>query len=219
MKTWNKTRIILAFIFTAIYLFTFLSPVCGAATKEFPDTSGHWAQMYLSRLVEKGAISGMPDGNFYPDDTITVSQFIKIIISSEFGDIAPIGNHWASGYIQKAIDFVLIDVHEFSDEAIFDLPVTRMQAAKIVTHTLSNILGEDLESNTSAVDRFLDYIAGCKICMGEFHSYVGQPYVKGIISGKPGPVFDGDASLTRAEASVIIMRMFDPQLRTPLVTE
>ena len=219
MKNINKRHIIFTIILTVIYSFTIFSPICNAAARDFPDIKGHWAEMYISRLVEKGAISGMPDGNFYPDGTVTISQLIRIIISSEFGDIAPTGNHWASGYIQKAIELVLIDGYEFSDETVFDLPVDRMQAAKIVTHTLSNILGEDFESNTSAVDRFLDYVPGCKACMGEFHSYVGQPYIKGIISGKPGPVFDGEAYLTRAEASVIIMKMLDRQLRIPPVIE
>ena len=210
MKKPNNRYLALALI--GIYSLTVFASVCNAADINFPDTNGHWAEMYISRLAEMGAISGMTDGNFYPDNTVTYAQLVRMIISSKYGIIDPIDDYWASGYISKAAEIGIIEQHE-TDKAIMEQAINRMETARIITNSLLIILEEEFEPNTSAVEEFEDIDKGCHLCLGNYHNNVGQPYVKGIISGRPGPVFDAEAFLTRAEASVVIVRMLDPSTR------
>lgn len=40
----------------------------------------HWAFHYIAELVERKAISGYPDGKFYPDNIVTRQEFAKIMV-------------------------------------------------------------------------------------------------------------------------------------------
>ena len=207
-----KNRNVVVVVLAAILLAMILPIEALSANKDFPDIHGHWAEKYILALAEKGGISGMPDGKFYPGETVTFPQFVKIIIGCEFGEIAPAeGGDWASGYIRKAVDVGIIDFADTENQEA----ITRYDAARIVAESLRYIYNEQEESDTSISQKFEDYPYSCKACRGSFEMTVGQCYVKGIITGRPGPVFDGDDSLTRAEACIIIMKMIDPTLRTP----
>jgi len=206
-----KKTVIFALALAAILLM--IAPADGlAAEKDFPDIQVHWAREYVLALAEKGGISGMPDGKFHPEDTVTLPQFVKIIIGCEYGDIAPFdGGDWASGYLQKALEVGIIDYMDLSNAGA----ISRYDAARIVAASLIYIYEEEEASDTTAVEIFEDY-PSCKSCRSEFDMTVGQCYMKGIITGKPGPIFDGEGNLTRAEASIMIMKMIDPALRTPV---
>ena len=199
------------FMLALVYL-TVVFPVnCFADNRDFPDIHGHWAEEYILALSEKGGITGMPDGNFHPKEEVTFLQFIKIIIGCEYGEIEPVDDgDWASGYLQKALEVGIIDS--------LKTEFTRYDAARIIAESLKHIYNEEEADDTSIVERFEDY-PGCMSCRGAFHATVGQCYVKGIITGKPGLIFDADACLTRAEACIIIMKMIDPSLRVPVPTE
>ena len=202
----------------ALALVLMLSYMVGsyASARSFPDVSGHWGESYIAALVEKGAISGMPDGKFYPDDTVTFAQLVTMIIRREYGDIDPVGDHWASGYLQKASEIGLLEIESDIDyqESDFSLGITRYDTAAIIRNALMLIYGEAEEPETDIVVLFEDY-PSCKSCRASFQENVGQVYLKGIMGGKPGPIFDGEATLTRAEASVTILKLIDPSYRTP----
>ena len=206
----KKKRIVVLFL-AFICIVTALPMDSIASGKDFPDVKGHWAEKYILELADKGGIDGMLDGSFHPNDTVTFPQYVKIIIGSEYGEIPPVENgSWASGYMYKALEAGIIDFQDLENTE----PITRNDAARIVANSLLYILSEEEAPDTSIVSVFEDYPT-CKSCRGFFDTIIGQCYVKGIITGKPGPVFDGEANLTRAEACIIIMKMHDHTLRTP----
>ena len=41
------------------------------------DINGHWAQKAIEYLSDKNVISRYPGGNFKPNNTITVQEFLK----------------------------------------------------------------------------------------------------------------------------------------------
>jgi len=188
-----------------------------ALAAALPDISGHWGESYIEALLEKGAISGMSDGKFYPDEEVTFAQFVRIIISLNFGDLPPLADgNWASGYMRKAVEIGLI----YPDEIEADWKLTRFNAARIINSALNQIYFEPPieftdEQEIEYVKLFKDIKTSCLSCGYEPPKGLAQTYLKGIISGRPGPVFDGYRYLTRAEACVLIMRMIEPKLRTP----
>ena len=210
-----KKASIFILVLALVYLTAVFPVNCFADDNVFPDIRGHWAEKYIVELVKKGGITGMLDGNFHPKEDVTFPQFIKIIIGCVYGEIEPVdGGDWASGYVHKALEVGIID----SLNTVYGGEFTRNDAARVIADSLKYIYHEEEADDTSVAERFEDY-PGCLSCRGAFHATVGQCYVKGIITGKPGPVFDGDASLTRAEACIVIMKMIDPSLRVPIVID
>ena len=200
------------FVSMVLVILMLMSGLCFAEDTSFRDVRGHWAESYVSALVEKGSVSGMPDGLFYPDDNITFPQFVTIIISGEYGAQMPVNEHWASGYMQMALEKGLIDAGDLKKTE----DITRFEAVRLVSNALSYIFEEEEVIDIMSVPDFLDF-ADCRICQDNY-SYARQCHVKGIVVGRPSPdgnFFDGDNNLSRAEGCAILMRMLAPELRTP----
>ena len=77
----------------------------------FRDVSGHWAETFIERLVDRGSISGFPDGTFRPQNSLTRAEYAALIANS-FDLPRKVGagtwlkdvpsNSWAVSAIQKA---------------------------------------------------------------------------------------------------------------------
>ncbi|MGB3695451.1 MAG: S-layer homology domain-containing protein [Spirulinaceae cyanobacterium] len=48
----------------------------------FRDISGHWAETFISKLVDRGSISGFPDGTFRPQASLTRAEYAALIAKS-----------------------------------------------------------------------------------------------------------------------------------------
>ena len=205
----KHTSIALAVAF-ALALTVF--PLAGqAASADLADIKGHWAESYINLLVESGAVTGMPDGNFHPSETVTMPQFVTMVIRGKYGVIEPTGKGYASGYFDKALELGVILKEDVEEGDVF----VRFDAARIVNNCLSKIYEEEQTAGAQTlVGVFKDYPEDCSPCQSPFNNEIAQLYAKGIITGKPGPLFDGEASLTRAEACTIIVKMLKQEFRT-----
>jgi hypothetical protein len=71
----------------------------------FPDLKGYgWAEGYISYAVDKGVVTGYPDGSFKPGSNVTMNELITMTLrAAGFGDAA-LGGVWPENYIAKAGD-------------------------------------------------------------------------------------------------------------------
>lgn len=78
---------------------------------EFDDSIGHWAQKYIEKLSDSGYVSGYPDGNFRPQESIKRAESVALInraldrgplygVEDNFPDVP--STYWAYGDIAKA---------------------------------------------------------------------------------------------------------------------
>ncbi|PEC85685.1 S-layer protein [Bacillus cereus] len=107
MAKTNSYKKVIAGTMTAAMVAGVVSPVA-AAGKSFPDVpAGHWAEGSINYLVEKGAITGKPDGTYGPTESIDRASaaviFTKILnlpvdenAQPSFKDAK---NLWSSKYI------------------------------------------------------------------------------------------------------------------------
>lgn len=82
----------------------------------FPDVPAeHWAAGYVNFAYENGAISGFPDGNFYPEEKVTNEQVIKMLIGAwGYGDEAEKNGGYPNGYVKVAKEHGVLDTIEFN---------------------------------------------------------------------------------------------------------
>lgn len=175
------------------------------------DISKHWAKDNITYLVQRGGISGYPDGTFKPDNTISYSEFLKIALHSvskpqSQGD----GTHWASGVFMDAERLDVVKRGE-APQYKWNEPITRYEMTRIMTRIVENILGEKEVDVNGIANIMPDY----KEVQGEksFTNFVEQAYMKGLIAGKTGGLFEGNANGTRAEAATMVVRIIDKAKR------
>lgn len=53
-----------------------------ASAASFSDVKGHWAEGGIQKALDKGIVSGFPDGTFRPDDVVTGDQFITMMLKT-----------------------------------------------------------------------------------------------------------------------------------------
>lgn len=169
-------------------------------------SSNEWYISKVAKLVALGGINGYEDGTFRPNNTITQGEFIKIVVAVFNGEEAPVatGQHWAMNYIKKAQELNYIDAEEYK-AADLDKPITRYQMSKIVVRVASS-RGESFKSD---IQDYVYQIKDYQAVPAEYSSEVLKAFTQGIITGYTDGEFKGRQGLTRAEASTVIVRIFD----------
>ena len=212
-----KKRILILTLILALLSTSFAFANNNAGDITFTDMdSNHWAFENVSALVMQGGISGFPDGTFRPNNTITVAEFIRIIIGLTIGDKPAFGTeadadfHWASGFFDAATRHEILLMGELN-ATDWDAPITRQKMALLIARTLENILYEDITAETPDVIR--EQIADFNLIGQAYQSSVIDVMYVGIITGFEDGTFRGAANATRAEAATMLARMTNPLLR------
>ena len=179
------------------------------------DIENHWAREQIESLVADGFISGYPDGTFDPNGLITRGEFITILtaaiglepeLTAAFDDVF---DHWSNQYIGAAVAYSLVDPETYYDASmgIFnfepDKAITRGEMATFIVRAMGN----DYEARKyeGSLDDFADSVQ----IPSNQKGYVESAVAEGIITGYPDGSFGADTPATRAEASVMIMRLLD----------
>ncbi len=160
------------------------------------DIQGHWAKNTINKWVEKGDISGYPDGTFRPNNMITRAEFVVLVnnamgyTKSGYAYFSDVPSHyWGKNAIQTGVAAGYISG---DGNGIFrpNDPVTRQEAAAMISRIL------DLKQNESRAYRYTDSYAISNWAKG----VVGAVSDAGIMAGYPDGSFGPNRVLTRAEA-------------------
>lgn len=170
---------------------------------KFTDVSGHWADKDISTAVEKGFVTGYPDGTFQPDDTVTRAEFITMLVranklekSDKKLDFSDVTNHWALDNIIIATSNGFVSGYTdgtFKPNSV----TTRQEVAKIV----ASLKGLSDTDDTEITLPFNDV----KDISPWALPYVNQVYKAKIMIGDNNN-FNPLANITRAQAVVTVLR-------------
>ena len=57
----------------------------GMTAGAFADVVDHWAQKNIEEIAQMGIVEGYPDGNFYPEQTVTYAEFLQMLYELDGG--------------------------------------------------------------------------------------------------------------------------------------
>ena len=171
-----------------------------AQTSGFTDVKGHWAEKYITKLIEEKILFGKDDKTIAPDDAVTRSELIAMLTRAL--DIEPVAykggfnditaDDWFSGAVQAVLDMgVVSEADNFNPNN----PVTREETAKIAAKICSlnkmetNAFADAAEISSWAVE------------------YINAVYAEGLLVGDDKGRFMPKKSLSRAEAATLVYRI------------
>lgn len=179
-----------------------IAPTAFAA--EFTDfNSSHWAYEYVTALVNDGTINGYADGTFRPEGTVTRAEFVKMIgngpeIRKEaFDDVE--STHWAYKYIMSS------GLDALKDNSFMpDTPITRGDVAVLLWKRAGSPKGVTAPPVVHRQSSNWDAA-----------SWV---YTNGIMVGNDYIDLRLGDTLTRGEASALIIRSRNVNANTPKIS-
>jgi hypothetical protein len=202
----------------------------------------HWAYDEIYNMVDKGIITGHPDGTFRPNDPVQVDQFVKMLILALSEEQEDGSRDWADWFLTKANANTLHNIIEGSPG--FDFTNGENYWAKPYIEQAQNMgiimkydrWGGDFKK---PLDRegvaYLAYETIRKWTLAEnieyakltiphikdfdkiegSHRAVMDVYIKGIMRGYNDGTFGVDKTVTRAESVIVLSRIIDESERDP----
>jgi len=190
--------------------YTFSFTTAGLPTQTFDDIQGHWAQHDIELMASMGVAKGVGDNKFNPNGSVTRAEFVALLVRSfgvpiepvsetSFKDVPP--DAWLAAEVEAAHK---VGIALGFEEGTFRpyAQVTREQIAALIVRAM-NWTVED-EEVVALLSKFTDQ---AKISSWAKEA-VAVAVQKGLVLGRPDGTFDPQANATRAEAVVILKRMF-----------
>ncbi len=167
------------------------------------DINNHWAKDNIIQLIEKDIINGYPDRTFKPENHIEQDAFIKLIITTLGYKVDNHPDYWAKNYIDKGCEIGIIKNGEIKKGSY----ITREHMANIIAKSLK--LKKDIEVDNSRLKAFFEEVKDVKDINSDYAKNVFITYQEGIITGYPDGRFLPNGILTRAEATTVIIRLYN----------
>lgn len=174
----------------------------------FSDISGHWAHDIIVKMNKLGFADGVGSGIFDADSPMTREQFVKMLLevmdiderdsdpNMKFADADP--DAWYAPYVEKAYEMGLVKGISDSEFGIGRY-ISREDMCVIVASAANLNNGDESAPNVFAdYGDIADYARASVFAMKE----------RGLVSGKPGGVFDPKGTATRAEAAKILYEFY-----------
>lgn len=216
-KRWLCAALTAAMVLTMVIL-----PAHAESWGWLPDINGHWAEEEIRAAASW--VNGYPDNTFRPDGSVTRAEFVKMLLSAtrldpgrntadylhEISSYAKSGEvltdldgHWLTvyGWTQTALDFGLIIPSDYAGGVFVpNQPATRCEAAVMIVRALGLVYparqSEEEKLTFTDAETIPQWARG----------YVFQAVEAGVLNGYPDGSFQGDQTITRAEAVKMVSR-------------
>jgi len=174
----------------------------------FSDITNHWAKDDIEFVVSQGLFSGIGEGKFAPDLSMTRGMFVTALgrmakadvssyKTSKFADVKT--DAYYMGYVEWAAKNNIVNGVGENNFAP-DKSITREQMAVIITSYAKSIGFDLLKINKENI------FADSSNTSSYAKEAVKYMQIAGIISGKNDNQFDPQGTATRAEVSAVLKR-------------
>ena len=170
----------------------------------FPDVEKHWARHEIITLATLGIIEGFPDGNFYPERSLSRGELATWLCKAQnlkvsypksdlFYDVPK--EHWRAPYVKAVIEKGYLK--PFSKK-LFGLEdgMTRGAVANVIAYA-EKLKAREVESAFMDVPKSHPYYK-------QIEAIKKQRLIKGV--SKKAFIYDPNRNITRAEAVMLLSR-------------
>ena len=191
-----------------------LVPAAGAV--EFSDVPGsHWAYHAIQQAAERKVIEGVGNGKFAPGQPVSYAAFSTMLVKAFYPAEAGAqtqGGVWWRPYAAVMDARGLTGGTQIEDERawvqVMDTPVSRNEMA-VLLYNLAAEQGFALPGS-SELQAAQSSIADFDTIPGQYRTAVSVCYAAGLLTGGDGGRFNGENTMTRAEAAVVMSRLLNP---------
>lgn len=197
----------------ALVLLAGLCVPAAAARSAFSDVpAGNWAHSYVQRAADQGWISGVGGGRYDPDNHVTFGQFALMLGRALYpGDIAvqPAGAQWWTAACEVAVRYGLFADTDMANRSnwsvVANTPIAREQMAQVMYNALA-----DVGAKLPSYEEYSEVALGINdIIDTDNDDAVATCYAMGLLSGNGNGYFNPHDPMTRAQAAVVLCRMYD----------
>ena len=182
------------------------------AKSSFDDCNTHWAITEIEIMKLQGVINGKSDRLFAPEDNITRAEFLALVTRAVgmksgsynncFSDITP--DKWYASTVQAAYDngFInpgMIENNNFQGEKT----ITREEMTSMIAAGYKMLAGKDADAVD--ISHFKDMSGISAWALEDVKKAYGLSIIKGITE----TTFEPKTNATRAQAAVMISRLYD----------
>lgn len=167
----------------------------------FEDCINHWSKDNINYLAQKGIVNGVTDTMFYPDNTVTKGEFLKMAVAAAGlpTGAAASGSHWATPYYAAALKAGMLPAGLNLKANQLDELIDREEMASLVCAAAK---AKSKSINSTPVT-FTD----ASQISGALSEYVFGAANLGIIEGFDDGSFAPAATATRAQAAAMLARL------------
>jgi len=219
----KKSNRILAFLTSIVLAFTFSTPAFAASP--FIDVStDHWAYSHIQRAYALGVVNGVGDDCYAPDNTVTNAEFAAMMTRAFYPGVVEgyrnfygASDNWWTPYLESAYAKSLLSgttvlmsresgAYEWN-EAVVNAAINRCDMAQVM-YNLTVKEGVTPPDEAQISDAKAD-ISDWDSIPEQYQTAVATCFAAGLLSGVGDGVFDGEASMTRAQAATVLCRLVD----------
>ncbi len=183
-------------------------------TRSFKDVEKHWAKQAIDDMGSRLIVSGVLDGNFNPEGSITRAEFAAVVVNAlglrhtdsrnnSFVDVS--SQAWYHDAVSIAAAYGLM-AGSGKGEFRPDDWITREQALTVIAKAME-ITGLKPEANPEEYQKILARFTDWSKVASWAGKGVASCVDTGIVSGKDAGMLVPKADITRAEACVIIRNL------------
>ncbi len=228
----TKLYRVIAGMFVSVLVISMLSVNAFAeGANMFTDIDTHWAKGQIQNIVDRGGITGYPDGTYRPDNNMSRIEALSVIIKSAGAGLLVSIDRSSDGYkefmpdvaegywvrdLAYTADVTGLKVTWDNTVEEWDKPIIRSELAGLIIGAGEKIKNDSYEIKSGIEDAIGDYKSD--IASLAQADEILKAYSCGIMIGmKPDTGdFVPAANATRAQVAVMVTRLIDPYSRENL---
>lgn len=194
-----------AFTMTAAVSVSLVGGALAYSTPDFADVpAANWAYESVMKMADAGVIKGTSGTTFAPEVKVSPAMWLtlvgRVVYEDEAQAAAQAGDTWYRAYVQLAKVKGLVSGTNITDANI-EGEITRYDMAVTTYTALKYLNSRDATVDTTAIKDYGD------IPTEKYAAAVGQMYATGLIKGDNAGNFNGNNTMTRAEAAAVMDRL------------
>lgn len=202
-----KTRRLAAGALSIALAVTMLSTTAFAASVKFTDVpSSHWAATSISKMADKGVMSGIGNNLFAPSQQLSNAEFITMLVRQFYSDkLGTEGGTWYAPFMAGAKSAnILTGTNVGSNEGLATSTINRYDMAQL----MYNVLKAEGVSTSPLPDT--SKVADWASIPSTYRDAVSVCYNMGMLSGVDNNgTFNGTGNMDRAQAAVVMSRLLE----------